>query len=211
MCTRFFVELQSYRSLIKRAQKMELASNMMLKLSKPLTMAGELRPTDVAAVLAPNKDGKMAVFPMIWGFNHKASDTPIVNCRLETADKKDIWKDSWYRRRCIIPASWYYEWEHIKSPDGTKYRVGDKYMIQTRDSITTLLAGLYRIEKHRDIQVPVFSVITRDAVGDLRSIHDRMPVVIRREDISDWIRPDGKPYDVAERAVSDLYYENLNA
>ena len=75
----------------------------MRKFSKPLTMCGEIRPTDMTAVLAPNKDGRMAVFPMLWGFTHKASTAPIVNCRLETADKKEMWKDSWFRRRCVIP------------------------------------------------------------------------------------------------------------
>lgn len=71
---------------------------------------GNIRPTDMAAVLAPNKQGNMAVFPMIWGFTHEATEKPIVNCRVESADQKAMWKDSWYRRRCIIPASWYYEW-----------------------------------------------------------------------------------------------------
>ena len=72
----------------------------MLKLSKPFTMAGELRSTDIVAVLAPNKDGEMAVFPMIWGFSHKASDAPIVNCRLESASSISlmlyIWKGHFY-------------------------------------------------------------------------------------------------------------------
>lgn len=85
MCTRFYVEPASYRNLITRAQKIQLANDIMVKLGKPLTMSGEMRPTDVAAVLAPNKEGNVSVFPMIWGFSHEATDAPIVNCRLETA------------------------------------------------------------------------------------------------------------------------------
>ncbi len=49
-------------------------------------MSGNIRPTDMAAVLAPNKQGSMAVFPMIWGFTHEASEKPIVNCRVESAN-----------------------------------------------------------------------------------------------------------------------------
>ena len=207
MCTRFYVEPASYRSLITRAQKIQLANDIMVKLGKSLTMCGEMRPTDVIAVLAPNKDGKMAVFPMLWGFSHEATDAPIVNCRLETANQKEMWKDSWFRRRCVIPCSWYFEWEHFRSPDGKRSKVGDKYLIQPKDSHSTLLAGLYRIEERKGLQVPVFSVLTRDAVGDLRGIHDRMPLMLRREDVSAWVRPDGNPQEISQRALTEMCFE----
>ena len=55
MCTRFYVEPAYYAPIITRAQKLKLADDMMRHLSKPLTMSGEMRPTDVVAVFAPNK------------------------------------------------------------------------------------------------------------------------------------------------------------
>ena len=206
MCTRFYVEPASYRSLIIRAQKIQLANDIMVKLGKPLAMCGEMRPTDVIAVLAPNKDGKMAVFPMLWGFSHEATDAPIVNCRLETASQKEMWKDSWFRRRCVIPCSWYFEWEHFRSPDGKRSKVGDKYLIQPKDSHSTILAGLYRFEEHNGLQVPVFSVLTRDAIGELRGIHDRMPLILRREDVESWIKPDGNPQEVSRKALTEMCF-----
>lgn len=207
MCTRFYVEPTSYRSLITRAQKIQLANDIMVKLGKPLTMCGEMRPTDVIAVLAPNKDGKMAVFPMLWGFSHEATDAPIVNCRLETASQKEMWKDSWFRRRCVIPCSWYFEWEHFRSPDGKRSKVGDKYLIQPKNSHSTMLAGLYRIEERKGLQVPVFSVLTRDATEELRSIHDRMPLILRREDVAAWVRPDGNPQEISEKTLTEMVME----
>ena len=207
MCTRFYVEPASYRSLITRAQKIQLANDIMVKLGKPLTMCGEMRPTDVIAVLAPNKDGRMAVFPMLWGFSHEATNAPVVNCRLETASQKEMWKDSWFRRRCVIPGSWYFEWEHFRSPDGKRSKVGDKYLIQPKNSHSTMLAGLYRIEERKGLQVPVFSVLTRDAVGDLRGIHDRMPLMLQREDVAAWVRPDGNPQEISQRALTEMCWE----
>lgn len=182
---------------------------MMRHLGKPLTMSSEMRPTDVTAVLAPNKEGRVAVFPMIWGFSHEATDAPIVNCRLETASQKEMWKDSWFRRRCVIPCSWYFEWEHFRSPDGKRSKVGDKYLIQPKDSHTTMLAGLYRYEERNGLQVPVFSVLTRDAVGELRGIHDRMPLILRREDVESWIKPDGNPQEVSRRALTEMCFEKV--
>ena len=207
MCTRFYVEPAYYTPIIARAQKLKLADDMMRYLSKPLTMSGEMRPTDVAAVLAPNKDGNVSVFPMIWGFSHEATDAPIVNCRLETASQKEMWKDSWFRRRCVIPSSWYFEWEHFRSPDGKKKKVGDKYLIQPKGSHTTLLAGLYRIEERNGVNCPVFAVITRDATEELRSIHDRMPVILSREDVESWIKPNGNPTEICKRALTEVVME----
>ena len=207
MCTRFYVEPAPYQSLIIRAQKIQLANDIMVKLGKPLTMCGEMRPTDVIAVLAPNKNSKMAVFPMLWGFSHEATDAPIVNCRLETACQKEMWKDSWFRRRCVIPCSWYFEWEHFRSPDGNRSKVGDKYLIQPKDSHMTMLAGLYRIEDRKGLQVPVFSVLTRDATEELRAVHDRMPLILRREDVESWIKPDGNPREITEKGLTEMCLE----
>lgn len=189
-----------------RVQKLQLSNDIMVKLGKPLTMSGEMRPTDVVAAVAPNKDGKPAAFPMICGFSHESTSSPIVNCRLETADQKDMWKDSWFRRRCVIPCSWYFKWEHFKRSDGRKI-TGQKYMIQPKGADSTLLAGLYRIEERGGIQVPVFSVITRDAVDDLREIHDRMPLMISREDIGAWVRSDGNPREISKQALTEIYVE----
>lgn len=207
MCTRFYVEPVSFQILITRAQRLQLSNDIMVKLGKPLTMCGEMRPTDVIAVLASNKNGKIAVFPMLWGFSHEATDAPIVNCRLETASQKEMWKDSWFRRRCVIPCSWYFEWEHFRSPDGKRSKVGDKYLIQPKDSHSTMLAGLYRIEERKGLQVPVFSVLTRDATEELRAIHDRMPLILRREDVAAWVRPDGNPQEISQKALTEICLE----
>lgn len=109
MCTWFYVDYKPLSTFIDKAGRLPLADRIMNAMSKPKAMSGNIRPTDMAAVLAPNKQGNMAVFPMIWGFTHESTSKPLINCRIETADQKPLWKDSWFRRRCVIPASWYYE------------------------------------------------------------------------------------------------------
>ena len=110
MCTWFYADYKPLSAIIDKAQQLSLTDSIMNAMSKPKTMSGNIRPTDMAAVFAPNKQGNMAVFPMIWGFTVEQSSKPLINCRIETADQKPVWKDSWFRRRCVIPASWYYEW-----------------------------------------------------------------------------------------------------
>ena len=209
MCTRFYVEPAVFCPYIDRAKRLSLADRIIVSLGKPLTMSGELHPTDVAAVLAPDKNGGIGVFPMLWGFTVPETGAPVVNCRLESADYKPLWKDSWYRRRCVIPASWYYEWEHFSSPDGKKRMTGAKYAVQPEGGDVTWLAGLYRYETHGGIQVPVFAVITRPADEHVSALHDRMPLILNKESIADWIRPDGDPNEIVKRAPVHMMTEKV--
>ncbi|WP_278244700.1 SOS response-associated peptidase family protein [Ruminococcus flavefaciens] len=97
------IEPKEMAEVLIKVRKMSLAQEMSIKLGKSLSMSGDLYPSDIAPVLAPNKHGKMAIFPMAWGFTHRSTPKPLANCRVETADTKALWRDSWYRRRCVIP------------------------------------------------------------------------------------------------------------
>ncbi|WP_242940785.1 SOS response-associated peptidase [Ruminococcus albus] len=182
-------------------------------MSKSKAMSGNIRPTDMAAVLAPNKQGNVAVFPMIWGFTHEATSKPIINCRVETADQKSLWKDSWFRRRCVIPASWYYEWGIPPSEVGFHNEKEhhklqkEKYAIQPEGAEIAYLAGLYRFEEHRGVQVPMFTVLTREAVAPVSSIHNRMPLILGKDSLRDWIRPNGDPNSIVKQALTKMIME----
>ena len=213
MCMSLRIEPKEMAEVLVKIRKMSFAQEMSIKLGKSLIMSGDLYPADIAPVLAPNKYGNMAIFPMAWGFTHKAAPTPLVNCRVETADTKALWKDSWYRRRCVIPASWYYEWGYPVYEEDSRSIIEHrntkkiKFAIQTKDSEITYIAGLYRYEEHSGMQVPVFSVLTREAAGTVKDIHDRMPVILGKESLCDWIRPDGEPCAIVEKALSIMAFE----
>ena len=160
---------------------------------------------------APNRAGARTVFPMVWGFNLPRSSSPMVNARMETASTKPTFKESWERRRCIVPASYYFEWEHLINAATGKAKTGDKYMIQPKGSAVTWLAGLYRIEDISGIQVPVFTVLTREPSEEIRYIHDRMPVILPGVDIEKWINPDSKPDEIIKNAITDMVFEKIIA
>ena len=193
---------------IDRASQSQLKMTLTTQLGKPLKTEGEIRPTDIAPVIAPGrKSVTPTVFPMVWGFtNPYKSGSPLVNARVETAGSKAFWKDSWTRRRCIIPASYYFEWQHYTAPDG-KNKTGQKDMIQPVGSVVTYLAGLYAIEERDGIQIPVFTVLTREPGDEIRFIHDRMPVILPKEAVSDWCNPDSDPAEIAALALTDMFFE----
>jgi len=207
------IEPREMAEVLIKVRKMALAQEMSIKLGKSLFMSGDLYPSDIAPVLAPNKYGQMAIFPMAWGFTHKATTKHLANCRVETADSRPMWRDSWYRRRCVIPVSWYYEWGYPIFEDDnrsiTEHRNTKKvkFAIQTDGSDITYIAGLYRYEEHSGMQVPMFTVLTREAAGIVKDIHDRMPVILDKNNIQEWIRPDGDSRAIVEKALHNMVIE----
>ena len=213
MCTWFYADKATLSPIITKAQQLPLADTIRNTMSRSAEMSGNIRPTDMAAVFAQNKQGNMAVFPMIWGFTVEQASKPLINCRIETADRKPVWKDSWFRRRCVIPASWYYEWGIPPSEVGyhnaneQRNIKKEKYAIQPEGTEITYLAGLYRFEEHRGIQIPMFAVITRKSVEPVSSIHDRMPLILGKDSLREWMRPDGDPSRIAKKALTNMVME----
>ena len=192
------------RPIVEMAKNTALARRMADGLGKPLKTEGEIRPTDMVPVIAPDRSGVRSVFPMVWGYNIPGLGRPVVNVRVETAARKEIWRQGWESHRCIIPASWYFEWEHILTAGG-KMKAGQKYMIKPTGSDMTWLAGIYRLEEFQGMKYPVFSVLTKPPAKELQRIHDRMPLILPASAIDDWIRPGSRAEDLVKAAVEDLF------
>lgn len=182
--------------------KSSLTSKFVDTHARPLITDGEVRPTDIVPVIAPNAKGIKSVFPMQWGFLARDGKRSLFNARVESAMKKPTFKDAWKSHRCIIPASYYFEWEHFKSTDG-KTKTDDKYAIQPTGCIVTWLCGLYRIEDG----YPVFVVLTKEPTAELSKIHDRMPLMLPKEKTDDWISPESNPDEIVPFALSDMVIE----
>ena len=82
-----------------------------------------------------------------------------------------------------------------------------RFAIQPAGAEITFLAGLYRYEEHNGKQIPMFSVITKEAVEPVRSIHDRMPLMLRQDDVRDWVRSNASHSGIVERALTDVIIE----
>ena len=205
MCCRYYMELSpELRPYVEAAERSPLTEKLVAALARPLTAKGEVRPTNLVPVIAPSRDRRAAVYPMVWGFTGPTS--PLVNARSETATVKPTFRESWQKRRCAIPASWYYEWEHFRSADG-RTRTGEKYAIQHAGAKLMFLAGLYRLEEQNGLTVPVFTVLTKEPAGELRRIHDRMPVILPRSAVGKWIDPGARAEDCMQLALTDLIAE----
>ena len=88
-------------------------------------------------------------------------------------------------------------------------KAGQKYMIQPTGALITYLAGLYTIEEANGIKVPVFTVLTREPGEEISFIHDRMPVILGKENVENWMDPQSNPVEIVKTALTDMYYEKV--
>lgn len=196
MCCRYLLEESpELRPIIEAMNRSPLAGRVFPPAA--LRGAGEIRPADIAPVIAPDRAGRKTVFPMKWGFSGKPL---LINARSETAASRPAFRDSWQSRRCAVPASCYYEWEHLPQPGG-RYKTGGRFSLR-EDSAVTWLCGLYHMEEG----VPCFVILTREPGESIRFIHNRMPLILPESAVDDWIRPDASPEALLPLARTELLF-----
>ena len=255
MCTRFYIlpgtpDLEYIMEAAKRSPLLrrfvrgrkilhvqrELFTEDSADCSSILKTAGEIRPTDIVPVLAPDKSGRPSVYPMQWGFRlpprkEGAKDMLLVNARVETAAEKAAFRDAWISRRCIVPASWYFEWEHFTDEHGRR-KAGQKYAIcpgpfpeiplpgnppeeytqaalpphtELSDEVLKASSVTWLCGLYRiENNVPVFVILTREPGPELSRIHDRMPLILPPEAAVDWILPQTKAEDLIQYSLTGM-------
>jgi putative SOS response-associated peptidase YedK len=148
---------------------------------------------DVAGTAASAPERELRV--MRWGLVPFWAKDPkigsrMINARAETVADKPAFRRAFARRRCLLPADGYYEWQSI--PGAAKQPV----YITPRDGRPLAFAGLY--ELWRDPAVAgedpeswlwTTTIITTSAPDEIGEIHDRMPMLIARDSWADWLDP----------------------
>ena len=126
-----------------------------------------------------------------WGMKffdkRQNQEKNIINSRLETIQNKILFKESFEKRRCVIPANGYYEWsikDNIKIP----------YFINIPDKETIYFAGIWKYFNFKKSSMKVFSIITKPSNSLLKEIHDRMPVTLSSEESKDYLDHNNSDY-----------------
>ena len=202
MCSRYWIdESPELRPFVEAMNRSPLTERFLE--TGPVTTQGEVRPSNVVPVIASNRRGVPTVFPMKWGFSGR---TLLINARSETAAAKSTFREAWARHRCIVPAKWYFEWEHMTGPGGKK-RTGPKYRIRPAEGAVVYMCGLYRIENG----LPAFVILTRAPGDGIRFIHDRMPLMLPKQVADEWILPGARPEEIVQDAQTVMRFEQVTA
>lgn len=155
-----------------------------------------IAPTQVVPVVREPPSGNREVLEARWGLVPRWVADPatfkatLFNARAETVAEKPSFRDAVRRTRCAVPASGFYEW---KAVGGGKV----PFYVHRLDGAPMILAGLYALRDDGSASATILTTRPNALMADL---HQRMPVVLGRDDLGRWLDPDVRDAG----AVADL-------
>ncbi|WP_071674054.1 SOS response-associated peptidase [Nioella nitratireducens] len=156
----------------------------------PVTPRFNICPTQDVGVVTFD-DATRHYRTMRWGFVPKWYKSPtdgplLINARAETIAEKPSFREACRTRRCLIPATGFYEW--------TKDAAGNRlpWYIHPADDSPLVLAGIWQDWRQGEDRLTTFAIVTCPAGAGLSHIHHREPVSLAPEDWGKWLGEDGK-------------------
>ena len=188
MCCRYYYEDE----IRERMQDLLDSQSIMTGGSLTVEPGCDIRPSDVSAVIYQSGND-LTAGGMRWGFSNPYKKGLIINARSETAREKNLFRESIMNRRCIIPASGFYEWDAYRA----------RFRFRLPDGELLLMAGFW----HEEQGAPRYTILTTDANDSMKPVHDRMPVMIGKDEIRPWITEDERLPEFLERPQVRLIRE----
>lgn len=151
-----------------------------------LTANTNIKPGQYAPIVTC--DGANMLSLMQWGLVPAWAKDPrigakLINARAETVADKPSFKQAFRHQRCLVPATSFYEWAHTG-----KAKI--PFSFSLKDHALFAFAGLYSIWKAPDgATLPTFTIITTQPNNIVRTVHDRMPVVMEQRNEQLWLDP----------------------
>jgi len=182
--------------------------------TSPLPASWNIAPTkDIYIIREDQKSQTRELGVASWGLIgswHKdlaaarASQSHAINARSESVFEKPTFRDAVRKRRCLIPADGYYEWATALGP----YRPKQPFYISSPNDKSLSFAGIWNEWVCPNGQIiQSVAVITCDSIGQLATIHSRMPVILPKDRWESWMDPSHTDADHVRKLMeySDLY------
>lgn len=148
-----------------------------------------IAPTQNVLAVRPSAAGSREFVQLRWGLvpswaNDLSIGQKLLNARSETVGEKPAFRDAVRKRRCLIPADGFYEWKTLN-----KKKL--PYHIHRPDRAPFAFAGIWEHWEAPDGKpVETCTILTTDANESLKALHDRMPVILTRENYARWLDPE---------------------
>jgi len=154
-------------------------------------------PTQMAPIVRiAGEAGAREMVPMRWGLIPSWARDPsvgqrMINARCETAATKPSFRAAFKRRRCLVPADGFYEWRR-------EGRAKQPFHITLAEGQPFAMAGLWERWGEGDEALETFTILTTEANDLLRSLHDRMPVILAAANYDLWLDPEFQGQDALQ-------------
>ncbi|MDO0925911.1 SOS response-associated peptidase [Streptomyces sp. TG1A-8] len=139
--------------------------------------------------------------PLRWGLVPSWAKDPgagarMINARVETVHEKPAFRRAFTRRRCLLPADGFYEWQQVEDPATGRTRK-QPYFIHPEDGRVMALAGLYEYWRDPDVEqdddpaawLTTCTIITTEATDAAGRVHPRMPLALDPGHYDAWLDP----------------------
>lgn len=174
-----------------------------------------IAPTTLVPVVRINREGERVILNHVWGLiPHWAKDKTVSarlnNARGETVHEKPSFRTAFKKFRCLIPASGYYEWQAPSESGGSRKQ---PFYIYPNETPYFAMAGVcdHWIDKTSGELVMSTAIITTEPCEKLRHVHDRMPVMIPKDDWVEWLDPKNNDASSLRRFISSSDEVNFYA
>jgi putative SOS response-associated peptidase YedK len=160
--------------------------------SPPIQLHYNIAPTQMVPVIIRESPNRIQL--MQWGLVPFWARDPkvgsrMINARAETLAEKPTFSHAYQRHRCLVPATGFYEWKRT-------LRGRIPYNICLKDHSLFAIAGLYdRWRSPEGQDLLTFTIVTTEPNSVSRTLHDRMPAILRREHEPLWLRPEPPSLD----------------
>lgn len=177
MCGRYYVDDETAGEIEELVRQTDEKRRQESLRAVSRITAEDIHPGKDAPVLS-GAGGSICCVWQHWGFPGFEDKKLIFNARCESALKKPLFRDSLLHRRIVIPAARFYEW----NPQREKNTFGRK------DGSLLFMAGFSR--RYEDGEH--FVILTTAANASMEQVHDRMPLILERQEIAEWMTDDAK-------------------
>lgn len=164
MCGRYYIDSDM-------AEEIETVVRYVDQRIRKKQFSGDIRPTEFAPVIEkPERGLKLDVCK--WGYPLAKGNNLVINARTESVMDKIVFRNGLLYHRILIPASGFYEWNRLK----------EKNTFTRPDAPVLYMAGFcdwFENEKR-------FVILTTKANASMEKTHDRMPLILEKEQLADW-------------------------
>ena len=185
MCCRYYIDTDTTYELNRTANRIDQSFSG--------CKTGDICPSDFAPVLS-GLSGEKVLSLKRWGYLSAYNRGLVINARYETVTTLPMFRNGFQHRRIVIPAAGFYEWNPNREKNTFRYP----------DSNILYMAGICDRFNGEDR----FVILTTAANSSMKPVHDRMPLILKKSDLADWLFYDTAAKEMLHHTPMELIRES---